>query len=181
MQVKTTLEDADYTALETFLLQRSEELRSRRLKYVAIRAAVVGFLVIGAVVLFSEQRPAVTAVQVAVTFVAIMGAYLWLAGRGGRKTVERRVARVIADERRDPLPPRQYRLTEEGIAYHEEDGDGVAPWGEIAAIVLTGGHIFAFPNDQRPYILPRRAFPNDESSVQFYRIARERWMEHHKE
>lgn len=173
MDVEVSLSESDLGALGAFILRREAEYRKERVRRTALRAAVVLACATVAVFFFQGQDALLAALRVIGAFVVLMGLYLTVIYLGGRASATKRVNRIIDSKEMAAAARRRYRLSETGIAYQGEAGAGRAVWKDIAEIADTDESIFIFANAQHPYVLPRRAFRNEQEAVQFLRLARD--------
>lgn len=175
MHVDVTLEERDYDALGAYLLERGEKNRRRRIRYVAGRGAVVLVFVVVILNLLQGGSEIPRLALTALLYVLLMGAYLTFVWFQTGAQLQRRVAEVVAGEKRKPLSLRRYSITEGGLALRGDAESAEAPWGTVADIDQTDQHIFVFGDREFPGVIPKRAFSSEGQAQQFYGLAREYW------
>lgn len=176
MNVEVNIEPRDYDALGDYLLNRAEDNRRRRVRYVAKRSIVVLVFVAGAMLFFQGQANVAGAIRVTIGFIVLMSAYLVFLKRQTAVTAKRRVADVVAEEKAKPVSLRQYAVTEQGISLREDGKTALAPWDTIADLVDAEEYLFVFGDREFPGVIPKRSFRSDAEAQQFFKLAYDYWQ-----
>lgn len=178
MDVEVKLSENDLSTLGAYILRRESAFRLERVRRTALRAVVVLVCATVALFVFQGQGAPEAAVQIIVTYVLLMGIYLAGIYFGGGASATKRVNKIIGSKDMEAAEARHYFLSDEGISYQGSGGSGQATWKDIAEISDTDEYLYVFARGQHPYVLPRRAFRNDQEASQFLRLARDYHSQH---
>lgn len=176
MKLEYDLSEQDYMAFNMHYIKYSKRIRSSLFvqRYLISLIFLVIPFVTGGAKYISLGGSLALAVVIYVLWVVFYPKYF-------NGALKKRVTKILNQgNNKSLLGRRTMSLGEDGISEMGNYGDGKIPWDSIKKVEETNEHIFVYINDVNAYVIPIRAFKNEDDKKKFLDAIGEHCKEYKK-